>query len=215
MIKKKIIAGLVISLIIAVFTCSTFAYTLNPTIPTTKNLSFYTNGMTSTQKTAALNAAYTWTCVNNGISFGTLGDRTGRIDFDDYFSDVGFLDFNTIAWYYGVPATAQGYCYIDQVNNYNKFDIVLNTQCTWVNYNSNINNYYDMQGVFTHEFGHAAGLHHNNSIPGGGRPQDTSPVYYQTMYPYVNDYLGNNLTYYWRTLESDDISGVQYVYSLI
>ena len=192
--KKKTIIALSITLILTVFTCSAFAYTLNPTRPTTINLSFYTNGMNSAQKTAALNAAYTWTCVNNGISFGSLGDRTGDID---------------------IPSTAQGYCYIDQINNYNKFDIVLNTECTWVNYNSSINTYFDMQGVFTHEFGHAAGLYHNNTIPGGGRPEDTSPVYYQTMYPYVNDFLGNNLTYHWRTLESDDISGVRYVYSLI
>ncbi len=180
---------------------------------TAKNLSFYTNGMTQTQKNAAMDAAYTWSCVTKGISFGTMGDRTEKISFDDSVSDVGFMDFNVIDWYYQVPTTASGYCWTDQNNNYNKFDIVLNSNCYWGSGNSS--NYLDMQGNFTHEFGHAAGLGHSGTMPGNGSPANTPAASYPTMWPNTTDVLGNNVTYYWRTLENDDISGVQYVYTLI
>jgi len=211
--NKRITAGIVIALLISAFAGGAFAYGLLPTRPTSKNLSFYTTGMNSEQKTAALNAAYTWSCVNKGISFGSLGDRTGNINFADSFSDVGFMNFANIDWFYGVSTTASGYCWVDQNNNYNKFDIVLNTTCTWGNGNSGA--YLDRQGNFTHEFGHAAGLFHSSSMPGGASPANTSPEYYPTMWTNTTDVWGNNLTYYWRTLESDDISGVQYVSSLI
>jgi hypothetical protein len=211
--KKKIKTGIFIALLLTVFTCSAFAYTLNPTRPTTKNLSFYTNDLTSAERTAALDAAFTWSGVTNGISFGTLGDRTGDIDFFDSRSDVGVVHFTTLTLIYNIQNSYTGYCWVDQNNNYNKFDVILNSNMNWGNGNSE--SYLDRQGNFTHEFGHAAGLYHNSSIPGNTSPDKASLSDYQTMYPSVYDPLGRNLTFYWRTLTGDDISGVQYVASKI
>lgn len=166
--------------------------------------------MTSDQRLATLYAAAAWSNVSNGITFTRSGESSGFVYFTDARTDVKFDDFELYKDY-GDPPGASGFCFVTQDNNYNKFDILMNTNtnvCTWGDGNSS--SYLDRQGNITHEFGHAAGLAHNNTLS-GVTPQNTPPSTYQTMYYSVYDALGNNLTYHWRTLESDDISGVQAV----
>jgi hypothetical protein len=120
-----------------------------------------------------------------------------------------------LPYYYFINTSDTAACWTNPTSaNYNKFDIALNSSLSWVN-GTPSGSTFDRQGTFTHEFGHAAGLNHNNSIPGNVSPDQASPSNYQTMYQWATDPLGNNLTYYKRTLEYDDISGVQYVASQI
>lgn len=210
--KKKVKAVIIIALLLAVFAGNAFAYNLGPTRPTTKTLTYYTNNLSTQAWLAAINAADTWSSVSSGISFYRAGDSTGNINVSDSRSDVGIMDFSNL-WIYGISDGASGACITDMNNNYSKFDIALNINCTWGDGNSS--SFFDRQGNFTHEFGHAAGLAHNTSIPGNTSPNNVLPSQYQTMWPNVQDPLGNNLTFYWRTLEGDDMNGVRAVASQI
>lgn len=210
--KKKFKAGIIITLLLSVFAANTFAYVLSSTRPNTKCMTYYTNGLSTAEKSAAMNAANTWDSIDSGVSLLHGGDRTGAVSYSDIYSDVSTKDFADL-FSDGVSITATGVCFTNNFANYSTFDIYLDTNDTWGNGQSI--NYLDRQGNFTHEFGHAVGLADNNMIPGNTSPNNVSPSAYQTMYPYTFDPLGNNLTYYWRTLEGDDISGEEYVYSQI
>jgi hypothetical protein len=221
--KKKFKIGITLTLLLAVLAGNAFAYNLGPTRPTTKTLTYYTHGLSTEQWLAATNAADTWSSVSKGISFYRAGDSTGTVSYSDLRSDVSFANFSDL-WMDNISPTSTGICITNLYSNYSNFDIYLNSNLAPLNTalntdyiwgDSNSSSIIDRQGIFTHEFGHAAGLAHNNSIPGGGSPQNTSPVYYQTMWPTALDPLGNNISYYLRTLEIDDISGVRVVASQV
>lgn len=212
---KKIKIVIVLTLLFAMITSNVYAYVTLNVRPTTKSLYFTTNNLTSAEMTAALNASYEWNTVSNGIVFSRSGDRSGTISTDDSYTDVGSESFSSSPYCFTIPSNVASVCLINQNSNYNKFDILLNTDHTWIDGDNSSATYLDRQGTFTHEFGHAAGLNHNNTIPGNVSPDKASPSEYQTMYGFTSDPLGRNITYYQRTLQADDINGVQYVASQI
>lgn len=92
----------------------------------------------------------------------------------------------------GKPATT--YCYHTGSTLYD-CDMVFNTYYSWST--SGQAGYYDVQNIATHEFGHWLWL---NDLYGGG---DTE----KTMYGYAS--TGETKK---RTLESDDLNGINYIY---
>lgn len=172
-------------------------------------MSYYTHSsMGSSFKSAATSAASTWSAVSGGISFSKKGDSSGGVVVGDARSDVFYCNFADLASL-GIPtypnaATA----IIPTAGRYSNFDIFVNSTKTWGDGNGT---YLDRQGIFTHEFGHAAGLDENSSLPLNTTPDRIPISYYQTMYPHDTEPLGRNITYYFRSLEYDDESGVKAV----
>lgn len=207
MAKKWLIKGVIIASVLSICSSNAFAYRIKSLLPTVRSMSYYTHSsMGSSFKSAATSAASTWSAVSNGISFSRIGDSSGTVTVGNNRSDVAYCNFVDLA-YLGVPPDVNAVTAC--VGSYSNFDIFVNSTVSWGNGNST--SYLDRQGIFTHEFGHAAGLDENSSLPLNTSPDRIPISYYQTMWPYDTDPLGRSVTYYFRSLEYDDESGVRAV----
>lgn len=158
--------------------------------------------MSFSKKAAANAAAIAWTNVSScAITFTRLGDSSGTISFTDSRSDAACADFSQMP---GFPSTANG-ATATPSSNYTHFDSLLNSLKTWYNGSPG---YLDENGIFTHEFGHAAGLADVIYL----YPAPVPTMFYSNtdLYPPYAD-----ISYYLSTLEQDDINGIRYVDSQI
>ncbi|MDO9534278.1 MAG: matrixin family metalloprotease [Bacillota bacterium] len=145
--------------------------------------------LSSLENTAATNAASTWNSAPGNLKFSKQTQSSGTIDLSDTRNDVAALNFSQ---YEFLPNNFIGAIYRQPLNGttHRNFDIFLNRDYNWGDGSSP--DYFDRQGVFTHEFGHALGL--------GDVYVMSTPV--PTMY-----YDGTYFSYAMRTLENDDRSG--------
>jgi hypothetical protein len=175
-----------------------FAYNWGPYTPGTTSFTFKTHSsLNSTATNAAIAAPGVWSKFKFTYGFGS----SGAVSSSDSRSDVCMLDFVQA----GFPSTATGAAIFGS-DYYEYFDIALNARLTWGDGSSG--SYHDYRGFLTHEFGHVIGL--------GDVYSGTTASNVPTMYAYSKiGGIGNIIGYYFRTLQTDDINGMNASYNMV
>jgi hypothetical protein len=197
---KKIVIVLILSVLMIFQSLNAYAYYVYA-IPNSTSFTWRPHtSLGLVYNAAATGAANTWNSAPGNFNFFKGSQSSGDIFLGDGVNDIFRINFSSVPEF---SNTAIGVCYAPPYWDGNKyridrFEIALNTLFAWGSGNSN--SYHDMQGAFTHEFGHALGLD-DSYLP-------YTPL--QTMY-YNAVYQGQNCSYDWRTLALDDKLGKQFI----
>ncbi len=205
--RKKLIICVVTILAITSVIYPSFAYRVGLHLPG-RTTYVYTahSSLNSSMITAVRAAATTWNSTNDGLYLNYGFGSTGTISWTDSRNDIFSANFQQI----GLPSSAIGATIFLQ-GDFETFDLGINSVHSYGTGSGE--SYFDLQGLFTHELGHVWGLLDLflSSPEVLGKTRNNVP----TMYG-MNSFDGtNNIYYYLRTLESDDIAGKAYIASLI
>lgn len=122
--------------------------------------------------------------------------------FTEDSASSSYIQYGAIDGSGGTLASFSPYTYVNYPNVLSRFTIKFDSIEPWnVGFDSPTSNEMDLIGIAAHEFGHAVGLGHTNVSC------STSDYYRPTMCPSL---LKGQIE--WRTLESDDAAGLNFLY---
>jgi len=137
-------------------------------------------------------AMFIWNQYMDTVQFRVIRDSTASTGLGNGVSNV----FWSSSIYGRSWESYAGYClWRSSGSSIIEADVLMNNQLSWNSYRGNVRSSIDFRRLVMHELGHAIGLNH---------PNDHGQVVKAVM----NSSPGNN-----DTVQPDDISGAQYLYS--
>jgi hypothetical protein len=210
--KKKLSLFVFVFTLIYFTQVNVFAYGVKG-IPLINFISYsYHSTLNSFQRAAINSARTTWNDAAGNITISVNStDTTGTVVVGDTNNTVAVLDYSSLG--YSITSNACTPLVLNSNGKIINFDVLFNSLKSWT---SDSTTGLDFQGIATHELGHTLGL---NEVYGLGYYNSTSTV--PTMYAYSSCIIGGPsgidqaVSYYFRTLTQDDISGKSYIASQI
>lgn len=206
--------------IIAYASTSGNNYILQEVLPRFSRYTYYTTASTPDIDSAIQSAMTAWneaTAEANGgteITFFMLGSTTKELDVQDTVNTIGsMVSYSDIISSGGTATTiALNSMYINSTAYIYYSDIMFNSSYSFGNGMSQ--QYYDYQGILTHELGHTWGLAdlYESSDELSFSTINDLPVMYGSVVH--SSFSGVNLSIYKRYIKDGDIAGIAEVISL-